>query len=92
MTLAEMVRWVAFLRLEPRGDRRLDANVGWLVMNMRRLIGEKNPKFNESMLQFKHDIPTDDTVEDTHEDKSRIKLMAEKMKAFVFSVKGGSKP
>jgi len=90
MTLAEMIRWVAFLRLEPRGDRRLDANVGWLVMNMRRLIGEKNPKFSESMLQFKHDVPNEEHG-NTHEDNSGIKLMAEKMKAFVFSVKGGKK-
>jgi hypothetical protein len=49
LTQRELLEWLVFFGMEPRGDRRLDYNVAWLIYNMRRMIGDKRVKFKDCL-------------------------------------------
>jgi len=48
----ELVQWIAFLKREPRGERRFDINIGWLVFWMRRCVGDKSVKLEDCVYDF----------------------------------------
>lgn len=52
MSQEEFSRWMVYFGLEPRGDERLDVNTGWLVLNMRRAMGDKESTFEDACLNF----------------------------------------
>lgn len=48
----DYVQQLAYQQREPRGDKRLDANIGWLIYNMRRCIGDKDCTLPECTLDY----------------------------------------
>lgn len=55
LTQREFVQWLAFLKREPRGDRRLDFNIGWVVYNMRKCVGDKKSTPDDCTIDWHKD-------------------------------------
>jgi hypothetical protein len=68
----EYMRWIAYFKREPRSDRRLDANIGWLVFWIRRVIGDKSADLMTSTLQYKHSKQTKAYAEASTEDQAKV--------------------
>ena len=48
----EFLEWIAYLKMEPRGSRREDYRNGWLILNMFRLMGNKNLTIEDTKVKF----------------------------------------
>lgn len=52
ITQSEFIHWIAYFKREPTGQRRFDYGIGWLVLWMRRCVGDKSVKMEDCVLTF----------------------------------------
>lgn len=81
---SEYAYWIAYMTREPRGDRRIDVNFGWLVYNIRRALGDRKVTMKDCIISFEKATATKTEKPQTAKD------LADTFRAFAKSVRSNA--